>query len=57
MRNIKEAFRTFIEENSASMENPTLTREQFMDILFGGTILQTLMEDDKPIGTSGQICY
>lgn len=52
MQQIKEAFRTFVEENSASMENPTLTREQFMDILFGGAILKTLMKDDKPVGES-----
>jgi len=50
MRHIKDAFRTFVEENFASMENPTLTREQFIDILLGGTILKTLMKDDKPIG-------
>lgn len=51
IRHIKEAFCMFIEENS-SMENPTLTREQFIDILLGGTILKTLMEDDKPTGES-----
>ncbi|XP_018404981.1 PREDICTED: WD repeat-containing protein 66-like [Cyphomyrmex costatus] len=49
MRHIKEAFHTFIEENSDSMD-PTLTREQFVDILLGGIISKTLMENDKPIG-------
>ncbi|KYN30405.1 WD repeat-containing protein 66 [Trachymyrmex septentrionalis] len=49
MRHIKEAFRTFIEENADSMKNPTLTREQLVDIL-GGTISKTLLEEDKPIG-------
>ncbi|XP_011708199.1 PREDICTED: WD repeat-containing protein 66-like [Wasmannia auropunctata] len=50
VRHIKEAFRTFVEEDYASMENPTLTREQLVDILLGGTILKNLMEGDKPIG-------
>lgn len=50
IRHIREAFCTFVDENSVSMDNPTLTREQFIDILLGGTILKTLTEDDKPIG-------
>ncbi|XP_071629045.1 cilia- and flagella-associated protein 251-like [Temnothorax longispinosus] len=50
IRHIKKAFCTFVEESSVSMDNPTLTREQLIDILLGGTILKTLMEDDKPIG-------
>ncbi|KYN14140.1 WD repeat-containing protein 66, partial [Trachymyrmex cornetzi] len=50
MRHIKETFCTFIEENSDSMKNPTLTREQLVDILLGGTVLKNLLEEDKPIG-------
>nr|XP_012235714.1 PREDICTED: LOW QUALITY PROTEIN: WD repeat-containing protein 66-like [Linepithema humile] len=47
MHQIKEAFRTFVEENFNSVETPTLTREQFMNILFG-----ILTEDSKAIGES-----
>jgi len=50
MRHIKEAFHTFIEEDSDSMKNLTLTREQLVDILLGGTVSKTLLEEDKPIG-------
>ncbi|KAM0729005.1 Cilia and flagella-associated protein 251 [Formica fusca] len=50
MRQIKEAFRTFIDENSINMENPTLTREQFMDVLLGRTISKTSMEDSERVG-------
>lgn len=49
MRHVKEAFRTFIEENS-DMENPTLTREQLVNILLGGMVSKTLLEEDKLIG-------
>ncbi|XP_050454622.1 cilia- and flagella-associated protein 251-like isoform X1 [Cataglyphis hispanica] len=50
MRQIKEAFRTFIDENSINMENPTLTREQFMDVLLGRAILKTSIEDIECVG-------
>ncbi|XP_012064007.1 PREDICTED: WD repeat-containing protein 66-like [Atta cephalotes] len=50
MRHIKEAFHTFIEEDSDSMKNLTLTREQLVDILLGGTVSKTLLKEDKPIG-------
>ncbi|KAL6430931.1 hypothetical protein ACFW04_007015 [Cataglyphis niger] len=50
MRQIKEAFRTFIDENSINMENPTLTREQFIDVLLGRAISKTSIEDSKCVG-------
>lgn len=46
----KEAFRAFVEERLASVENPTLTREQFMAILLGEAISEISLED-QPIGT------
>lgn len=55
MRQIKEAFRTFIDENSINMENPTLTREQFMDVLLGRAISKTSIEDSECVGKSFQV--
>jgi len=51
MRQIKKAFRTFVEENFNSRETPMLTREQFMNVLFGST----LTEDNKTIGENSII--
>lgn len=48
---IKEAFRAFAKESFTSMEKPTLTREQFMDVLFGEAISGVAKrEEDKPLG-------
>lgn len=49
---IKEAFGTFIDESFTNMENPTLTREQFIDVLLGGAISKASMEDSERIGKS-----
>ncbi|XP_019887805.1 cilia- and flagella-associated protein 251 isoform X2 [Ooceraea biroi] len=50
MRQMKGAFRAFVKESFDSIENPTLTREQFMNVLFGEAISGTLKEDHKLLG-------
>lgn len=52
IRQIKEAFGTFIDESFTNMENPTLTREQFIDVLLGRAISKASMEDSERIGKS-----
>lgn len=45
---VKEAFRTFVEENLNDVETPTLTRKRFMNVLLG-----TLTEEDgEAVGES-----
>ncbi|EFN67126.1 WD repeat-containing protein 66 [Camponotus floridanus] len=52
IRQIKEAFGTLIDESFTNMENPTLTREQFIDVLLGRATSKTSMEDSENIGKS-----
>lgn len=47
----KGAFRAFVEERFAGVEDPSLTREQFIGVLLGKAISEASFEDQKPIGT------
>ncbi|EFN85967.1 WD repeat-containing protein 66 [Harpegnathos saltator] len=47
---MKEIFSTFTEEDSVNVEESSLTREQFVDILFGRITSKVSFEDQKLVG-------
>ncbi|XP_032685262.1 cilia- and flagella-associated protein 251-like isoform X3 [Odontomachus brunneus] len=49
MNHIKKIFHAFVEERTASVEDPSLTREQFVEILLG-RISEASFEDLKLVG-------
>lgn len=49
MNHTKKIFHAFVENRSASVEDPSLTRGQFVDILLG-RVLEASFEDLKLVG-------
>ncbi|XP_020282055.1 WD repeat-containing protein 66-like isoform X2 [Pseudomyrmex gracilis] len=48
-RRIREAFRTFVEEDAFDAEVPTLTRERFVRVLLGDVISGIPLENSDPL--------